>query len=77
MRQRKIGFLVFLFLVSFASFAFASISLFFPFEQHQTEAFPKEMISFQMKTESINYSKIIPADHSISYQAWRRIQASA
>ena len=77
MRRHKVGILIVLFLISFVSFAFASITLILPIEKNPNLFNSPELILAEKPPrESSNVKTISPASN-LNYQAWRRIQTSA
>lgn len=77
MRQHKVGILVFLFLISFVSFAFASITMMFPIERNPNPFNAPELISAEKSIREFSTVKPAPSVSDLNYQAWRRIQTSA
>jgi len=77
MRQHKVGILVILFLISFVSFAFASISLILPIERNPNPFNSAELISPEPSPKESSAVKPVPSASHLNYQAWRQIQTSA
>ncbi len=76
MRHRKIGFLALFLLLSSASLAFASLTLFWPIEKTPKILSP-ELLSSEMISHKTKVQKTALPSSSLNYQAWRRIYASA
>ena len=79
MKRRKVSFLVLFFLISSASIAFASITMFWPVEIKQQTFKTEETLSFERPAlkRLIREAKTVHSDSSLNYRAWRHIQASA
>jgi len=78
-KHQKVSFLVLCFLMSFASIAFASLTLFWPIEKSVTPKI-EHVPSLEIEPQIIPVkepSKTVQASISLNYQAWRRIYASA
>ena len=77
MRRHKVGILVVLFLISFVSFAFASMSLMLPIERNPNPFNSAELILPEPSPKESSMVKSVPSSSHLNYQAWRRIQTSA
>ena len=77
MRRRKVGFLILFFLISFVSFAFASITIFLPLEKNQSQTLSEFHVPSEIKAKPFTRKHSAYFNSSLSYQAWRHIQASA
>lgn len=77
MRRHKVSILVFLFLISFASFAFASIAMMWPIDSNPHVFNFPNLVLPEKPVDEVLDREVAPSAPNLNYQAWRRIQTSA